>query len=467
MKWMIMPNSTALNRKSVRFTVYHPNGIASLRFAKNERLLQNKKEVAGDTFQIRTNGAYILEARTQTGETLKRQFSVTFLDTQPVFAGGEGTEEHPYLIETAQQLNAMRAVPSAHFRLVCDIDLSAPDWGIGWWPIGECRAIQEKPGEWEGVLDHTASFSGDFDGNNHRISNACCYAPKKVYVGFWGFVEGNIHNICLEDCFFSGDMIIGCIAGGLCGRIYGCSARGKAEGKFDVGGIAGMIMWNKFQFAEDPMQPFVQIEECGFFGSLCGRSCIGGIAGDCDGGSANSVIRNCFVDAELRAITSAAGIIGGQPQRIENCFATGEIRMESTADRCFVLGIGSAFQYKLPFCESKVNWEVCSCVSAWRKISFKGDEVCNPLLFGRISHINYDVTHSPYERSNLALDTMQIINEARSIPISDLSLQNGVSVSKETLMKRDTYIRLGWDLDIWEVTDGVYPRIKTIPDMDK
>lgn len=44
-----------------------------------------------------------------------------------VFAGGSGTREDPYLIETADQLNAIRYGLDRHYKLIADIDLST--WG--------------------------------------------------------------------------------------------------------------------------------------------------------------------------------------------------------------------------------------------------------------------------------------------------------------------------------------------------
>lgn len=49
------------------------------------------------------------------------------------FAGGEGTEASPYVIETAAQLDSVREHLSAHFILMADIDLSAYE---SWAPIG-------------------------------------------------------------------------------------------------------------------------------------------------------------------------------------------------------------------------------------------------------------------------------------------------------------------------------------------
>lgn len=70
----------------------------------------------------------------------------------PLFAGGSGTQEDPYLISTARQLDNIRLATDACFRQTSDIDLSTfidPD-GSGWEPI--------------------TGFTGQYDGNMKTIS---------------------------------------------------------------------------------------------------------------------------------------------------------------------------------------------------------------------------------------------------------------------------------------------------------
>lgn len=70
----------------------------------------------------------------------------------PLFAGGSGTQEDPYLISTARQLDNIRLATDACFRQTSDIDLSPfidPD-GSGWEPI--------------------TGFTGQYDGNMKTIS---------------------------------------------------------------------------------------------------------------------------------------------------------------------------------------------------------------------------------------------------------------------------------------------------------
>ena len=84
-----------------------------------------------------------------------------------VFAGGSGTLEDPYLIQTAEQLNAVRMGPKCHYKLIADIDLS--NWG-NWIPIGASPGYGFLGGGWNKVEKEAHSFMGSFDGNGHVVS---------------------------------------------------------------------------------------------------------------------------------------------------------------------------------------------------------------------------------------------------------------------------------------------------------
>ena len=76
------------------------------------------------------------------------------------FEGGTGTREDPYLVATAEQLNAIRRGLDKHYKLVADIDLSK--WG-NWTPIGGNPAYEYNGRD-------CSRFTGTLDGNGHVIS---------------------------------------------------------------------------------------------------------------------------------------------------------------------------------------------------------------------------------------------------------------------------------------------------------
>ena len=88
------------------------------------------------------------------------------VDSPFVFAGGTGTFEDPYLIQTADQLNAVRKGLNNHYKLIADIDLS--DWG-NWIPIGSDASYGCLRNGWNKEKG-TGQFMGTFDGNGHIVS---------------------------------------------------------------------------------------------------------------------------------------------------------------------------------------------------------------------------------------------------------------------------------------------------------
>lgn len=89
------------------------------------------------------------------------------VDSPFLFAGGNGTFEDPYLIQTAEQLNAVRKGPQNHYKLIADIDLS--EWG-NWVPIGGTAAYGFLGDGYDQADQGAYSFQGSFDGNGHVIS---------------------------------------------------------------------------------------------------------------------------------------------------------------------------------------------------------------------------------------------------------------------------------------------------------
>lgn len=115
------------------------------------------------------------------------------------FAGGTGTKEDPYLIKTAEQLNAVRLCYSdkIYYKMIADIDLSG--WG-NWVPIGGTPAY----GGWPSITGYahynTFCFGGSFDGNGHTVSgmtikidedNPAMYKSDiEMYFGLFGATSG-------------------------------------------------------------------------------------------------------------------------------------------------------------------------------------------------------------------------------------------------------------------------------------
>ena len=114
------------------------------------------------------------------------------------FAGGNGTEANPFLIEDAEDLNAIRYHLTSSFRLISNINLNIAPYneGLGWNPINE--------------------FAGTLDGDGYIISNLYINRPNNDNIGFFGSINNKsytIKNIVLDNVNISGRNNVGVLIG--------------------------------------------------------------------------------------------------------------------------------------------------------------------------------------------------------------------------------------------------------------
>ena len=153
------------------------------------------------------------------------------------FAGGDGSVENPYMIDSLSRLRIMSLYPSAHFVLTDDIVLPEVSAGNNnFTPLFS----DEKP------------FLGTLDGAGHQITNLTVYNIETFYSGLFSVIgsTGSVKNLTLENASVSGTNYVGIIAGWSLGSITDCTVSGAvthiaANGyKVFVGGIAGRAEGN-------------------------------------------------------------------------------------------------------------------------------------------------------------------------------------------------------------------------------
>lgn len=154
-------------------------------------------------------------------------------DTFPVeapFVDGDGSAQEPYVIETPEQLNAVRNYLDANFVLESDIDLSGYAAGSGWEPIGALG----KP------------FTGTFDGNGHIITGLTIRSTNQDF-GLFGNVGGSaeIRNVGVEGANVEGHTNIGILIGfmqsGIAENVYATGfVTNNASGMY-TGGLIGRV----------------------------------------------------------------------------------------------------------------------------------------------------------------------------------------------------------------------------------
>lgn len=250
-----------------------------------------------------------------------------------VWNHGSGTENDPYLIESAENLAYLAYIVNKgydteglHFRLTTDIDLNGSEdqpWipiGIGdrWFNDDGCDRLVPYP-------PANNCFRGHFDGADHSIANI--YVDVPFTAGLFGHVEGKVIDVqevvpaVIENVFVTCGTIKGENCGGIVGngsattlvsRCWnGAAIEGRATGlQTSVGGIVGIDA--------------LQVKNCYNLGELSGYI-VGGIVG---GGQVD--IESCYNEGDMIG-TFSGGIYGYAMSKnvvINNCYNRGEIIAE-------------------------------------------------------------------------------------------------------------------------------------------
>ena len=219
------------------------------------------------------------------------------------YGGGSGTDDEPYLVYTAEQLNAIGAEPNdwyKHFKLMADIDLSPYDGQNGrpaFNIIGPLETYRRIDG-----------FTGVFDGGDHIISNFSYVAQDQHRVGLFGYVNDNAHikNLHLTNPMIdaaTGDRV-GALVGNLeYGTISNCSARNvRISGRNNVGGLVGAF--NVYASPSSLSEGVIQA--CHATGSVVGQDAVGGLVG----GIARGLVTTCHSETRVNGETRVGGLVG-------------------------------------------------------------------------------------------------------------------------------------------------------------
>jgi hypothetical protein len=191
------------------------------------------------------------------------------------YSGGTGTEQDPYLISSATDMNEIGAEPNdwdKYFALTADIDLSS-FMGTQFNIIG----------------NDSNAFTGVFDGNGWTVSNFTYTTTGMDNIGLFGYVHGvnaEIKNL-------------GLIAPNVDG----------GAGAY-IGALVGVL--------EDGTISGCGIED----GSVSGSLAVGGLVGRSDHGT----ISNCYTTDSVSGDWFTGGLVGwNYYSAISNCYTTGSV----------------------------------------------------------------------------------------------------------------------------------------------
>jgi hypothetical protein len=214
---------------------------------------------------------------------------LVFCSSSSLFAysGGSGTESDPYQIAAVSDWNDLMNTASdwnKHFIMTADVNLQ----GIPLIPVGR---------NWP-------NFNGVFDGNGHIIRNADINMTSSLYVGLFGYSNGQIRNLGVVDVNISGRDDTGGLMGYNNGTIIACFVTGSVNGNNEVGGLVGR---------NGRLGP--TITDCYAIATVTGSSSVGGLAGRNYG-----IISNCFATGDVSGTTSVGGLIGASAGSINSSY---------------------------------------------------------------------------------------------------------------------------------------------------
>jgi len=309
-------------------------------------------------------GVWTLDDGNEYPRLLWEQAAGTLVGTgQFGYGGGSGDPNDPYEIRTAEQFLTIGCHPEdfdKEFVLTADLDFNAVDHSH-FLPIGFVQV----------------SFTGQFDGRAHSLSNLTIFQPRELGVGVFGLLgdaavavrnEGfhyeirdngsfgwgssgsrgypapasgsTIKNLHLHAVSVTGQQYVGGLIGIGTGTLIDCSVGGQVTGMAMVGGLAGRF-------------PSGTISDCGADVQAGGEFGVGGLVG-MTGGIAN--VFDCQTGGVVTGQVFTGGLIGySLRDAVSGCAALADVHGRYNAGGCFGSAGGSTVT--LCYCLGAVTGE--------------------------------------------------------------------------------------------------------------
>ena len=347
------------------------------------------------------------------------------------YAGGNGTEQEPYEIATAEQLVALASEVNGgknqsgvYFKLTADITLNdTSDWE-NW--TGETAPANE----WTPIGNNENQFAGVFDGNGKTVSGIFI-SSEKGYVGLFGGVSGAVKNLTVDKSYISikgtNQSYLGAIAGTVTGTVESCESYATvAGGNMGAGGIAGNCI-NGI------------ISKCANYGIVDGYQQVGGIVGAL-GGTVSQCVNEGTVDGSKQFVGGIVGIAGAskKPAVVINCLNVGAVTTPST-------GGGIAGRYG-----NVANCAITNCINGGNIIvgQYGGH------IFGSAKSGNVCTVVNCYYDKSASADTT--ITSYGSNPDN---IAESTACEKSQICGLSALLTTGFDDSIWRATIYGYPRL--------
>jgi hypothetical protein len=407
---------------------------------------------------------------------------------QRKYGGGTGEPNDPYLIYTAEQMNAIGAEPNdwdKYFKLMADIDLEAytgTDFNI----IG---------------TSYDNAFTGVFNGSGHTISNFSYISTDRGRVGLFRYVDGEnalikdlglidpnvdagtgsyvgslvdrLSNGTISNCYIeSGSVSGGRYVGGLVGMsfrgtITGCYVDGSSvSGNDDVGGLvgynydgtitdcyaSGSVSGNEYVGGLVGHNNRGTITNCTSSGSVSGNDDVGGLVGH----NYDGTITDCYASGSASGNDDVGGLVGGNYGTISNCYAAGSV--SSSGTEWLHSGVGGLVGYN--------NGTISDCSSA-------GSVSGTTNVGGLVGLNHYGIISNCYSSGDVSGDEdvggLVGDKDHGSVTSSFWDIQTsgqatsvgGTGLTTAEMQDINTFLNAGWDfVRVWSICEGTnYPRL--------
>ena len=427
----------------------------------------------------------------------------SYFTTTNVSYPGSGTEDDPYRIYTAEDLQG--ASNHGYYKLMNDIDLTT--WINENSPTEGWPAIGRNSGE--------ATY---IDGDGYKVTGLWMNTTQNYNGLFSNFSAGQIKNLTVEVAkgkkVKGGDYTGILIGRNANGRLINCTVKGTVEGIGHVGGLVGYVENSNIS----AISANATITGTTFVGGIAGQamdcaittcnaattitssganSKVGGLVGYAKGGTiskcsaqnnltaadeanyvgglvgysetpvslsfstgdvtttgnnsysggligyALSPIENCYSAANTNGTLYTAGLVGYTFSSIDKCYAKGDVHgvYNGAGVVGYLDGTGASLSNSIACC----NILSLTDQSAW------GSRVIGGFKNGAAEPGN----------NNYALSTMQVSLNNYPEPKTDDPVE-GIAKTEAELKTTSTYVGLGWDMEnVWTIVEGdSYPTLK-------
>ena len=201
------------------------------------------------------------------------------------------------LVKLQDLVNSGVDTTNVTFELMNDIDMQ----GVSFQGIGNGGADGS---------DDTKIFKGNFNGNEHIISNLTINTSEDR-VGLFGISMGNIDSLGLENCDITGQDYVGGLVAVGGGNISGCYVNGSITGNEFVGGIASI--------GEN-----LVIDKSFVKGQISGNVGVGGLLG---ASYFSVIINDSYTEVEVTGDSDIGGLLGTSyiDVTVNNSYVTGSV----------------------------------------------------------------------------------------------------------------------------------------------